>query len=381
MYTPGIWREDSTQELRRRRILRSGRTNSTTNFAALLFTATCLAQSTGGSDPPKQPSVDGISTSVSVVTAPTTVRTKSGEFITNLQVQDFEVYDNDKVQKITADLRDSPFSMVVAIQRSADMTGMLPKVQRIGAALTDLVAGNNAEIAVVGFDHSVEVTQDFTGDGDKVSLALMNLKTGSYSHAAIDAVMKSVQMLQNRPPDRHRVILVVSQKWDRGSHASLHEALLQAQFANVTIYSLNVSTLAAETTSEPMPQRPPPVPFIAQHVPSGASLTPTTMDQNYYLGNWVPLLVNIFHSAEDVVTDNTLEVLTRFTGGDGYSFHSDRSIGKALQDLSDDLHSQYLLSYSPSNLDEGGFHQIRVVVKRTDLRVRTRPGYWIPGKP
>jgi VWFA-related protein len=360
---------------------RLGPTSTRSNFAVLLFAATCLAQSTGGSDLPKPPSVDAISTSVSVVTAPTTVRTKSGEFITDLAVQDFEVYDNDKIQKITADLRDSPLSMVVAIQRSADMTWILPKVQRIGAALTDLVAGNDAEIAVVGFDHRVEVTQDFTGDGDKVSQALMDLKTGSYSHASIDAVMKSVQMLQHRPPDRHRVILVVSQKWDRGSQASLREVLLQAQFANVTIYSLNISTLAAEATSEPMPQPRPAVPFIAQHLPPGASLTPTTLDQNYYLGNWVPLFVNIFHSAEDVATDNTLEVLTRFTGGDGYSFHNDRSLGQALQDLSDDLHSQYLLSYSPSNLGEGGFHQIRVVIKRTELHVRTRPGYWIAGKP
>ena len=160
-------------------MVRLGRTSSKSNFAALLFAATCLARSTGESDPPKPPSVDAISTSVSVVTAPTTVRTKKGEFITDLQVRDFEVFDNDKKQKINADLRDAPFSMVVAIQRSADMTWILPKVQRIGAALTDLVAGNDAEIAVVGFDRRVEVTQDFTGDGDKVSQALMGLKTGS----------------------------------------------------------------------------------------------------------------------------------------------------------------------------------------------------------
>lgn len=357
------------------------RINSATNFVALLFVVTCTARSTGASDPPKERPTDTIGTSVTVVIAPTTVRTKSDEFKTDLQVQDFKLYDNDKLQKITADLRDSPFSMVVAIQRSADMTGMLPKVQRIGAALTDLVAGQDAEIAVVGFDHRVEVAQDFTGDSDKVRQALMDLKTGSYSHAAIDAVMKSVQMLQDRPPDRHRVILVVSQKWDRGSHSSLRGVLLQAQFANVTIYSLNVSTMAAEATSEPMPQRPPPVPITAQHVPAGAPLTLTTINQNYYLGNWVPLFVNIFHSVEDFFTDNTLEVFTRFTGGEGYSFHNDRSLGKALQNLSDDLHSQYLLSYAPSNLDEGGFHEIRVLVKGSDLRVRTRPGYWIAGKP
>jgi hypothetical protein len=35
------------------------------------------------------------------------------------------------------------------------------------------------------------------------------------------------------------------------------------------------------------------------------------------------------------------------------------------------------LSYSPNNQIEGGFHEIRVVVNRPNLEVRTRPGYWV----
>jgi len=356
--------------------------HSVMNFAGLLFAVTCVAQSTGGTDPPKTSLSDTITTSVAVVITPATVRAKSGKFVSDLQIQDFEVYDNNRLQKVTADLRDSPFSMVVAIQRSADMTGLLPKVQRIGLALTDLVAGQDAEIAVVAFDHRVQIAQDFTGDSDKVCQAMKQLKTGSYSHAAIDAVMESVRMLQNAPRDRRRIVLVVAEKWDKGSHASLREALLEAQLANVTIYSLNVSTTAAEATSEPRPQPPPSVPTTAQHVPAGAPLTPTTIDQNYYLGNWVPLVENGFYSVKDAFTDNTLEVFTRFTGGEGYSFHGQRALDKALQSLTEDLHSQYVLSYSPNNLNQGGFHEIRVAVKRQGgLVVRTRPGYWVAGKP
>ena len=348
------------------------------NIISLVAPASLLQLGTAAS--PKS-TTDTISTSVSVVIAPTAVRAKSGQFVKALQIQDFEIYDNDRIQKISADMRDSLFSLVVAIQRSADMTYMLPKVQRIGSALMDLVVGRDAEVAVVGFDDRVHIYQEFTSDADKVCRAMMSLTTGTHSHATVDAVVESVRMLQNRPRERHRIILVISEKWDKGSHASLREALIQTQFANITIYSLNISTAVAELRSEPMPQRPPAIPATAEHVPAGAPLTPTTIEQNYYLGNWAALFVDVFHSVENIFTDNSLEALTRFTGGQGFSFNGVRSLDKAIQDLSEDLHSQYLLSYSPNDLEEGGFHQIRVIVKHPDLIVRTRPGYWIVGKP
>lgn len=355
--------------------------HSVMNFAGLLFAGTCVAQSTGAAHPSTSPSSDTITTSVEVVITPATVRTENGKSVTDLHIQDFEVYDNNRLQRITANLRDSPFSLVVAIQRSADMTGLLPKLQRIGPVLTDLVAGEDGEIAVVGFDDRVQIAQAFTGDSGKVCQAINELRTGSYSHAAIDAVLDSVRMLRSTPRDRRRIVLVIAEKWDKGSRASLREAVLEAQLANVTIYSLNVSTAAAELTSEPMPQPPPPVPTTAQALPANAPRTPTTISQNYYLGNWAPLVANGFYSAKDKFTDNTLEVFTRSTGGEGYSFHRQRSLDKALQNLAEELHTQYVLSYSPNNLNEGGFHEIRVAVKRGGLVVRTRPGYWVPGKP
>jgi VWFA-related protein len=243
------------------------------------------------------------------------------------------------------------------------------------------VAGQDGEIAVVGFDDRVQIAQAFTNDSGKVCEAIQALRTGSYSHATIDAVMESVRMLRNAPPDRRRILLVVAEKWDKGSQASLREALLEAQLANVTIYSLNVSTAAAELTSEPLPQPPPPVPITAQTLSSNAPRSPTTFSQNYYLGNWAPLVANGFYAVKDKVSDNTLEAFTRSTGGEGYSFHGQRSLDKALMKLTEELHTQYVLSYSPNNLNQGGFHEIRVVVKRGGLVVRTRPGYWVAGKP
>src|SRR5271168_1294799 len=103
-------------------------------------------------------------TATTVVIAPTTVRDRNGDFVNGLQLQDFELYDNGKLQKISADVRDEPLSLVVAVQRSSNLETFLPKIQNTGSMLNQLVAGQNGEVAVVGFDHRMIVMQDFTGE-------------------------------------------------------------------------------------------------------------------------------------------------------------------------------------------------------------------------
>lgn len=322
-----------------------------------------------------------LKTTTTVVIAPTTVRDRNGEFVNGLQLQDFELYDNNKLQKVNADVRDEPLSLVVAVQRSSNLTDFLPKIQNIGTMLNQLVAGQDGEIAVVGFDHRIEVMQDFTNEGAKVSEAMKKMTPGSSSHAVIDAVNQSVRMLRNRPPDRRRVLLLIAEKRDRGSELRAREALTETQFANVSIYSVDISTIVAALTDKGMPPRPPSIPPEAQHLPGGYPATPTTVDQNYYMGNYVPIFVDIFKAAKSVFVDDTLDVFTRFTGGREYSFIGEKSLEKAISGISDELHSQYLLSYSPNNQTEGGFHEIKVVVNRPKLEVRTRPGYWVAGRP
>lgn len=352
---------------------------------AALFSSVAFAQAPGTLDPSKetpQPNITPtIRTQVNVVIAPTTVRDRNGSVVDGLQLQDFELYDNDKLQKITADVRDEPLSLVVAVQRSANLTDALPKIQRIGSMLSSLVAGQDGQIAIIGFDHRILVMQDFTNEAEKISEAMKKMTPGSNEHAVIDAVNTSVRMLTKQPPDRRRVLLLIAEKNDKGSELHLREALTQAQFANITVYSLNISSLVASLTREAEPPRPPSVPPEAVHLPGGYAATPTTVEQSYYNGNYIPLFVDIFKAAKSVFVDDTLDVFTRFTGGREYSFVGERSLEKAVEEISEELHSQYLLSYSPSDQNEGGFHNIRVTVNRPNLEVRTRPGYWVAARP
>ncbi len=317
---------------------------------------------------------------VNVVIAPTTVRDRKGNFVNGLQLQDFELYDNNKQQRINADVQGEPLSLVVAVQKSYNLDQILPKIQRIGPLLNNLIAGQDGEVALIAFDHRIQVVQDFTSETTKLSTALRNIKPGSPNHAVIDAEMAAIRMLRSRPPDRRRVLLLIAEKRDRGSEARVREALTEAEFANVVIFSVDISSLVATLTGTPIPPPPPSIPTTAQHIPAGGAQTPTTIEQNYYNGNYIPVFVDIFKAVKSLFIDDTLDVFTRFTGGKQYSFVSEKSLDRAIEGIGEELHSQYLLSYVPNNLNEGGFHEIRVVVNRGNLEVRTRPGYWVAGR-
>ena len=79
--------------------------------------------------------------------------------------------------------------------------------------------------------------------------------------------------------------------------------------------------MVAALTDKGMPPPPPPIPVTAQHLPAGAAVTPTTIDQNYYNGNYIPVFVDIFKAVKSVFVDDTLDVFTRYTGGKEYLVH------------------------------------------------------------
>ena len=49
---------------------------------------------------------------------------------------------------------------------------------------------------------------------------------------------------------------------------------------------------------------------------------------------------------------------------------------RAVDEIGGELHAQYWLTYEPKGTNEAGYHKIKVHVKRKDLMVRARPGYY-----
>jgi VWFA-related protein len=293
-----------------------------------------------------------------VVIAPTTVTDRDNRFINGLHVEDFVLTDN----------------------ANADVEGILPKIQKMGPAISALVTGETGEVAVMCFDHRIRTLQEFTTDGNKVDLALKKITPGSSSSKLNDATMEAINMLRSRPQNRRRIILLISETRDIAGSIRPREVLEAAQFQNVLIYCIDISHLLSSLTRKAPYVRPPAIPASAHSSPTGGVMTPTELAQNTNTGNVIPAFVEIFKGIKGIFVDNPSELYTKFTGGREYSFATQRGLDQVITDIGEELHSQYLLSYTPTNQDEAGFHTINVVVKgRPGLKIRTRPGYYIAG--
>jgi VWFA-related protein len=339
----------------------------------MLCVLTLLAQD----DMPKR---SDIVTTVKVVIAPTTVTDREGNFVNGLTVNDFVLYDNEKLQRIEQDITYQPLSMVIAVQANAQVEGVIPKIRKIGAELDALVVGDQGEAAVLAFDHRIRTLQDFTSERGKIDAAFKKLSPGSSTSMLNDATMEAINMLRSRPQDRRRIIILISETRDVGGSFRPREVMTAAQFANVIIYSIDISHFMSSLTRKAPVTRPDSIPPEAHHSPTGSVMTPTDISQNRDIGNAVPAFVEIFKGVKGIFIDNPSEVYTKYTGGREFSFASQRGLDEAVTAVGAEIHSQYLLSYAPNNLSDPGFHTIDVRVKgRGNLHVRTRPGYWIAG--
>jgi VWFA-related protein len=190
--------------------------------------------------------------------------------------------------------------------------------------------------------------------------------------------MEAVNMLRTRPRERRRVIMVIAKNENRGSEISTREVMTAMDFAQVAVYPIDISKIISELTATPQPSRPNAIPPEALPITAGVIGTPTTVSQND-MGNWVPLIRDVFDVAKNVFIPNPLTVYSRYTGGHQYSFATQGDLERAVNKIGATLHSEYMLTYLPTNISEPGFHQIVVKVKHRDLKITTRDGYYTAG--
>jgi len=110
-------------------------------------------------------------------------------------------------------------------------------------------------------------------------------------------------------------------------------------------------------------------------------MTPTLDNQLNNNGDWSPIFKDIFIAAKGIFVSNPLEVYSRFTGGREFPFYTQKGLEQAVSDIGQELHNQYILTYNPNDKSQAGYHTIKVVVNKPELKVFTREGYWLAGKP
>ncbi len=202
------------------------------------------------------------------------------------------------------------------------------------------------------------------------------------SSRMIDAVDRSVYMLKKRPANNRKIILLVSETRDQASEGKVRETLMDAQLSNVLVYTVDITQFAVRLTEKPIPPRPDPIDVTARNLPMGQVATPTSVAQAYGVQNqvqFIPLLKEIYKDAKGLFVESPSEVFSRGTGGDEFYFVKQRGLEDAVQRISSEIRSQYLISYNPNNKEDPGFHEIFVSVDNPSYSAKTRPGYWIGG--
>ncbi len=343
-------------------------------IAAALATALLATFIIAQAPPEERPD---ITIEVTNIQVPVTVRDSKGNFVNGLTPFDFQLLDQGVPQALKLDVAVYPISLVIAIQSDTTTRQILPTVQKTASIFGPLVAGESGEIAVLGFNHEVKVLTPFTSNQEEIKAGFAKLKPLGAQHHLDDAAMEGIRMLRNRGKDRKKVLILISETRDRGSAVNPRDVLTLGEFTDVQVFAVSMNHLLNQLTTQAEPNRPNPVPpEFRGTLPMGTMQTGTT-DAQTNMGNYTPIFRELFALVKGVFVPNSLEVYTKYTGGREHNFVSLSGLEEAVQQIGEELHSQYLLTFAPSST-EGGYHEITVRVTSTpDVKINARTGYWI----
>ncbi len=180
----------------------------------------------------------------SEVLVPTLVEMPSGEIVYGLGPTDFQLTDNGVPQQLHVDddLDNEPVSVVVAVEKGRMAALEFEKINRL-APLIDLFLGDgSSEAAFVSFDSKPQLVVPFTKDGDRLGRELKRIEPGDGGAAILDTVGFSVKLLEDRPKDYRRVLLLISETRDHGSRdVDAQRVVEQIGISNTLVLSVAFS--------------------------------------------------------------------------------------------------------------------------------------------
>jgi VWFA-related protein len=313
------------------------------------------------------PSNAQIRVTTNEVMIPVTVTDANGEFVMDLEAEDFHVFDNGVEQAIDYwKFGGDSLAVALVIETSSRLRGMAPAIHSIGSIFTETVMALDGEAAVITYDTTVDVRQPFTQDHDAVQRAIAETEFEAPPRYLYDAMAASVDMLKAQPNTRRRIILMVAESQDDGSKAKLGQTLREAEDANIAIYAVGPSSLGADLRDgklEPTPLK----------VPGLPTLKATS-------GPYLDLVTPAFWLLErgtNEIKHHQLEVAAAATGGIQYKAFRGSTFRSSLDRIGSELHAQYILTYRQNAARSIGSHKINVTVSRPHLFVRARLGYYV----
>jgi Ca-activated chloride channel family protein len=325
------------------------------SLIALLAVVAVRAQQSAQPAPTQANRPGTIVTTVNLVDVLFSVQTKRNKLVTDLNKEDFKVFDDGVQQEIASFSQptDLPLRIGMVLDTSNSIRDRLKFEQEAAINfLYNAMRREKDQAFLMTFDDGPQIINAFTGDSGTLRDTILKQRAGGGT-ALYDAVYAaSEQLLTKSPlppgpnPDVRRVLLVISDGDDNSSDRSRGAAIEMAQRAGVIIYAISTSTNWINQEDE---------------------RNPTKQVQRKY-------------SKDE--GDHVLDQLAEETGGRSFFPFRVDDLGQSFLDIGDELRHQYALAYSPAGrVPDGKFHTIRIQVNRKDVVLRARKGYYAVQNP
>ena len=266
---------------------------------------------------------------VEAVNVLATVTDKKGRFVIDLPQNRFQVYEEGIQQTISNFNYQTNLPLLIAllIDTSSSVRLKLDFEKTAATHFVYSVMRPRDQALLVEFDHGVSLLHDFTDRPGAIAKEIQTIRAGGGT-ALLDAIYV---VCREKLTDRsaRRTMVVVSDGVDRNSEHSPEEILEMAHRSGVIIYAIGTTRFSA--------------------------------DQE--------------HKGEKM-----LEELATESGGQAFFPYSAERLGAAFEQISEELRSQYSLTYIPTDTaKDGRFRKIKVkIIKDRGLDIRHRAGYYAP---
>jgi VWFA-related protein len=298
----------------------------------------------------------GFRSQTNLVPVPTLVRDAAGKAVYGLHAEDFIIEDDGVEQAVHLDevVEAEPISLVIAVQCGRRAEREFGRMAGLAAMLDPVLSGPRNEAALLLFDSKLDLVQDFTNNGDVIEADLKNLQPGDNGAAILDAVAYAAKMLGRRPEGRKRVLLLISETRDHGSHfAKIDDAVRLVGVTHTLVYALPFS------------------PYISEQLDTLRGANKDEWGQG-------PDFLQILVAVRNAMKKNSAKALASLTGGEYEQFATRKGFESDMLSFANHLNSRYLLSFEPKN-PHPGLHRVRVKLKHADsnLTLLFRSTYWV----
>ncbi|MEZ5425608.1 MAG: VWA domain-containing protein [Pyrinomonadaceae bacterium] len=263
----------------------------------------------------------------SVVVLNATITDRQGLPVTGLKRNQFRILEDGVEQKIDFfETEETPFAAVLLLDTSGSME---ERVSLARSASIHFLYGLRPDdmVAIYNFDSKVSMVQDFSNSRD-ISHHVFELKADGQT-VLNDAIYQAAEVLSKRP-EKRKAIIVLSDGADTRSGYSSSQALKAALATDITIYSVDMSSMAT-------------------------------------------------NGRDRMQNQSVLKNFAEKTGGYFIKTPGGAALRDAFENIVKELGVQYTLGYYPINQKKDGkWRKIDLRVAKPDLDIRTRKGYNAP---